>query len=155
MGEPQRSVPSVPQALGRLRVELNESFARVSRRVGLSPQQAELLCAAMRPAAVGDISRVLNCDRSNVTRLADRVAERGLLTRRPAEDDRRVTMLELSPEGQRLARRFITALEAELDELLASWPQRRRRETAALLDTISDALRERGLEAGDASLRSA
>ncbi|HEV2999106.1 MAG TPA: MarR family transcriptional regulator [Solirubrobacteraceae bacterium] len=132
---------TVPQALGRLRVELNESFERVSRELGLSAQQAELLCAAMRPAAVGDVARVLHCDRSNVTRLADRVAERGLLTRRPGDTDGRVTVLELTPEGDLLARRFIAALESELDDLLATWTERRKRDAVRLLGAVSDALR--------------
>lgn len=135
---------TVPQALGRLRVELNESFARASRELGLSAQQAELLCAAMRPAAVGDVARVLHCDRSNVTRLADRVAERGLLTRRAGATDARVTVLELTPEGDRLARRFIAALESELDDLLATWSERRKHDAVRLFGAVSEALHERG-----------
>src|SRR5713226_3858453 len=97
---------TVPQALGRLRVALEDAFVRASRDLGLTEQQAELLCAAMRPAAVGDLARTLRCDRSNVSRLIDRAGARGLLTRRGDEEDGRVTVVELTPEGEGLARRF-------------------------------------------------
>jgi hypothetical protein len=56
---------TLPQALGRLRVALEDAFQRASRELGLTAQQAELLCAAMRPAAVGDLAHTLRCDRSN------------------------------------------------------------------------------------------
>ena len=135
--------PTVPQALGRLRVALDDSFDRVSRRFGLSAQQAELLCAAMCPSAVGDLARSLRCDRSNVTRLADRAAQRGLLTRRNHEADARVTLIELSPEGRDVAERFIAALEDELADLLVTWPARRQREVARVLGQLSEELEAR------------
>src|SRR5215204_2826258 len=43
---------TLPQALGRLRVALQDAFLQASRTLGLTAQQAELLCAAMAPAAV-------------------------------------------------------------------------------------------------------
>jgi DNA-binding MarR family transcriptional regulator len=129
-------------------VALNDSFERVGREMGLSAQQAELLCAAMRPAPVGDIARTLRCDRSNVTRLADRAARRGLLSRRAGEQDGRVVVLELSPEGRALAEQFIHALEDELAEMLAAWPERRQRQAVRVLEEISEGLEARGLLTG-------
>ena len=146
MPEASSSQRTVPQALGQLRVALNDSFERVGREFGLSSQQAELLCAAMRPAGVGDIARVLRCDRSNVTRLADRAARRGLLTRRAGEEDGRVKVIELSPEGMQVARQFIAALEAELADLLATWSDRRRNQAVSILDELSEGLELRGRE---------
>ena len=64
---------SVPQALGRLRVALEDAYTRASRELVLTPQQAELLCAARSSSAVGDLAAALRCDRSNVTRLVDRI----------------------------------------------------------------------------------
>src|SRR5918993_250647 len=65
---------TVPQALGRLRVALDDAFLQASRTLGLTPQQADLLCAAMAPAAVGDLAQALRWDRSNVSHLVDRAA---------------------------------------------------------------------------------
>jgi DNA-binding MarR family transcriptional regulator len=121
-------------------VALNESFERVGGRFGLSAQQAELLCAAMHPAPVGALARALNCDRSNVTRLAERAAARGWVQRRGDEHDGRVTVIELTPRGADLARAFIAALEQELAPLLADWSPQRRQQAVRLLDTLSGGL---------------
>ena len=44
----------------------------------------------------------LFCDNSNVTGIVDRLEARGLIERRPAEHDRRVKLLVLTREGERL-----------------------------------------------------
>jgi DNA-binding MarR family transcriptional regulator len=137
---PSYPAETVPQALGRLRVALEDSFLRASRELGLTPQQAELLCAAMSPAAVGDLAQTLRCDRSNVSRLVDRASARGLLTRRGGEEDGRVTVVEVTAEGERLARRFLAALEAQTETLRAQWSGERRQIALEVLNQISDAL---------------
>ena len=131
---------TLPRALGRMRVVLDNAYAHASRELGLTAQQAELLCAAMRPAAIGDIARALHCDRSNVSRLVDRASSHGLVARRGGEDDGRVTVVELSPKGQQLAERFIQALGAQLRELLAEWPDEREQTAVTILNEIADAV---------------
>lgn len=135
-----RSQKTVPQALGRLRVALEDTYTQASRELGLTAQQAELLCAAMRPAAVGEIAHILRCDRSNVSRLVDRAARRGLVSRRGADTDGRVTVIELTPDGQRLAHEFIHKLESRLAPLLAQWSDKQQHAAVATLTTLADAL---------------
>jgi DNA-binding MarR family transcriptional regulator len=139
-GQPRPGPTTVPQALGRLRVALDDAYLRASRQHGLTPQQAELLCAALRPASVGSIAHTLRCDQSNITRLVDRASSRGLLLRRGDRRDGRVTLIELSPKGRRLAEQFIATLEAQLARLLATWPRQRQRDLVASLSEIADAL---------------
>lgn len=129
-----------PQALGRLRVALEAAYLRASRDLGLTPAQAELLCAAMRPTSVGELAVALRCDRSNVSRLVDRASMRGLIRRHGGEEDGRVTVVELTAEGDRLARRFLTALQLQTGGLRADWPHRRQQLTIELLDEVSGAL---------------
>src|SRR5213593_3206593 len=133
------SVQTLPQALGRLRVALENAYLRASREIGLTAQQAELLCAAMRPASVGDLAEELRCDRSNVSHLVDRASARGLL-RRASGDDGRVTMVELTSEGQRLAGRFLAALAVQTEDLRERWADRRQQTAVELLNEISEAL---------------
>ena len=78
---PPPGADTVPQALGRLPVALEAAYVRASRELGLTPQQAELMCAAMSPATVSELAQTLRCDRSNVTRLIDRAATRSLFRR--------------------------------------------------------------------------
>jgi DNA-binding MarR family transcriptional regulator len=143
---PMQSRPStpeigtVPQALGRLRVALDDTYTQVSQELGLTAQQAELLCAAMRPASIGELADVLRCDRSNVSRLVDRAARRGLLHRRGEKTDSRVTVIELTADGQRLAERFIKTLESRLQPLLAGWSSKRQRAAIETLTVLADAL---------------
>ena len=131
---------TVPRALGRLRVALDDAYLRTSRQHGLTPQQAELLCAALRPAAVGNLAETLRCDQSNVTRLVDRASARGLIRRRPDRDDGRVTVVELSAKGRKIAEAFIATLETQLSELLATWPHDRQLQVVAALNEISTRL---------------
>ncbi|MDQ6774717.1 MAG: MarR family transcriptional regulator [Actinomycetota bacterium] len=131
---------TVPQALGRLRVAMDDTYTQVSRELGLTAQQAELLCAAMRPAAIGELADVLRCDRSNVSRLVDRAVRRGLLHRRGEEADGRVTVIELTADGQRLAERFIKTLESRLQPLLAGWSSKRQYAAIETLTVLANAL---------------
>jgi DNA-binding MarR family transcriptional regulator len=122
---------------------LDDAYVRGSRDLGLTAQQAELLCAALTPTAVGDVAEVMRCDRSNVSRLVDRASARGWLRRRGGEDDARVTMVELTPEGRRLAERFIGYLVAGTRDLLDAWSAERRDTATEILSEIADALDER------------
>lgn len=94
----------------------------------------------LSPAAVGDVAKVLRCDRSNVSRLVDRAAANGLLRRRAAAEDGRVTIVELSPKGRGLAERFIQSLESQTQTLLDGWPGKRSRLAIAILNEIADGL---------------
>ena len=133
---------ALPNALGRLRVALEAAYESASREVGLSPQQAELLCAAMRPSAVNELAVVLRCDRSNVSRLADRIEAQGLLARIDADEDGRVSVIELTPAGHELARQFINRLAAQTASLRRSWSLAKQQRASQLLSEISSALEE-------------
>jgi DNA-binding MarR family transcriptional regulator len=49
-----------------------------------------------------EIAARLACDNSNVTGIVDRLETRGLVTRRPGEQDRRVKYVVLTPLGQQV-----------------------------------------------------
>ena len=52
----------------------------------------------------------LMCDASNVTGLVDRLEDRGLVERRAAPHDRRVRVLAITPEGERVRGRILARL---------------------------------------------
>ena len=71
----------------------------------LTPTQAHLLRElASGPRAMGELAGRLACDASNVTGLTDRLEARGLVQRRAAPGDRRVKVLALTEEGERVQR---------------------------------------------------
>jgi len=54
------------------------------------------------PRPMGELAKIMLCDSSAMTGLTDRLEERGLARREPADHDRRVKMLVLTEEGERL-----------------------------------------------------
>jgi DNA-binding MarR family transcriptional regulator len=139
-----RAPDTVPRALGHLRVALDDAYLKTSRQLGLTAPQAELLCASLRPAAVGRLAELLRCDRTNVTHLVDRAVERGWVERRVDETDARLSLIGLTPEGERLARQLIKKLEAQLGPLLASWSGERKQRAVELLGELADELDRAG-----------
>lgn len=140
---PAPASPALPRALGRLRVALNNSFSAASREAGLTPQQAELLCYAMVPRSIGELAGLLHCDRSNVSHLVDRAATRGLLARRPGDDDARVSMVELTDTGHALASDFMQRLDDLTHDLRQAWTPRRATAATDILTELAETLETR------------
>ena len=58
---------------------------------------------------MGRLARGLACDASNVTGIVDRLEARGLIERRPGASDRRVKVLVITREGERLRATMLAA----------------------------------------------
>lgn len=140
---PAPAAPSIPQALGRLRVALNNSFSTASREAGLTPQQAELLCYALTPRSIGELAGLLHCDRSNVSHLVDRAAARGLLARRPGDDDARISMIELTVSGRSLASDVMRRLDELTHDLRQAWTSQHTTAATGILTEIAETLEAR------------
>jgi DNA-binding MarR family transcriptional regulator len=82
----------------------------------------------------------LRCDRSNISRLVDRAARHDLVRRRGSDEDSRVTMIELSPQGRRLAEAFIARLKFRKHDVVATWTDERRRAAARILNELAEAV---------------
>lgn len=116
-------------------------FADVGRSHDLSQQQTELICAVVVPGRIrmSDLGRQLHMEKSALSNLVDRAQQRGLLTRARDDADRRVTWVELTPEGHELAVRThceVTARTSELVSRLSLTDQRH------LTDVVSRLLDE-------------
>jgi DNA-binding MarR family transcriptional regulator len=153
MAELQAQITEPPDAVAtglvRLMVSMEALYGRQSRKAALTAQQAQLLCtAARRKAGLGEIAEVLHCDRSNVSRLLDRVTRRGLAYRAADSRDGRVSVLQLSPDGHAVVNSFEAELAARLGRLIADWPAKRRDSAASTLAALIDAI-QRDLAAED------
>lgn len=93
------------------------------------------------PRPMGELARILACDSSNMTAITDRLEERGLARRAPDEKDRRVKLLVLTGEGERV-REEITRRLAEPPPAIAALSTKDQR-------ALRDILR-RGIERADA-----
>jgi MarR family transcriptional regulator, organic hydroperoxide resistance regulator len=85
----------------------------MAQEFDLAPQQTiALRMLGAGPRKMSELAQALFCDNSNVTGIVDRLEERGLVRRESAEGDRRVKLLVLTEEGERL-RLDITTRMAE------------------------------------------
>jgi DNA-binding MarR family transcriptional regulator len=133
----------VATGLVRLMQAMEGLYTRESRKAGLTAQQSQLLCAAShRRGGVGEIAEVLRCDRSNVSRLLDRMTDRGLAYRGSADRDGRVAVVKLSDDGRALVEGFEGKLEARLARLVADWPAEKRDAAADALLALVEAIQE-------------
>ena len=96
----------------------------------LSPPQGIVLRFLDQPRPMGELATLMSCDNSNMTGIVDRMEERGLVRRAPAEGDRRVKLIELTEEGRQV--------RDEVARRLAEPPE----QIAALSATDQKALRD-------------
>jgi DNA-binding MarR family transcriptional regulator len=94
----------------------------------LSPAQCHVLhlIDPEHPLAMRRLAEMLSCDASNVTGLVDRLEARGLVRRRPSAEDRRVRVIQLTPEGSRLREDLLRRMTAGVFPLSRLSPGERR-----------------------------
>jgi DNA-binding MarR family transcriptional regulator len=97
----------VAQGFQSLNTALHE---KVAAAFSLDPVEAEALLRLNRSPGhrmpMTKLARQLTFSTAGLTKIADRLTQRGLTQRSPCLDDRRVTYLELSDEGRTTARRL-------------------------------------------------
>jgi DNA-binding MarR family transcriptional regulator len=132
----------LPGTLIGLYREIDGLFSTVSRRAGLTPQQAQLLCFAQQlKPSFGELATLLHCDKTNITGLVDRLQRRDLLARRPDADDRRITRVHLTDQGEALTTQFQQAIDEALNSRFDAWPAARRDDLVHLLRSATSELR--------------
>lgn len=77
-------------------------FAAIARELDLRPAAFGTLRMLGRPRTMSEVANALQCDNSNVTGIVDSLEQKGLALRRPSEEDRRVKLIELTPEGRKV-----------------------------------------------------
>lgn len=89
--------------LRRTSGELKAEFRRKIEEFGITwPQYHALYHIGGGGIPAKDLARELQCNASNMTGIIDRMAENGWVYREHSEEDRRVWLVKLTPEGVRL-----------------------------------------------------
>ena len=114
-------------------------FLIAASGLDLHPAQAGTLMNLVPGVALPmhELARLLACDNSNVTGLVDRLQARGLVTREPCEQDRRVKHIALTPRGVRLREKLAARIggpPAGLEQLSAGEQRMLRDLLARVLD---------------------
>ncbi|WP_201301218.1 MarR family winged helix-turn-helix transcriptional regulator [Citricoccus sp. K5] len=89
----------------------------INERFSLSEAEVQVLLNLHRQpdfrAPMAQLARAASFSTGGFTKLADKLTQRGFVSRAACPDDRRVTFLEFTPEGRRLADE-LTGLAARL-----------------------------------------
>jgi DNA-binding MarR family transcriptional regulator len=102
----------------------------------LSPPQAHTLKLLSEPQPMRWLADAQGCDASNITGIADRLEERGLIERQADPNDRRVKILAVTRTGAKLRDQiFAGGVTTELPGL-ESLNAQERRQLAALLERL-------------------
>src|SRR3954468_7654882 len=135
-----------------LMVTNKQRMFAMAQEFELAPQQMiALRMLGAGPRKMSQLADALFCDNSNVTGIVDRLEERGLVRREAAEGDRRVKLLVLTKEGERM-RIEITKRMAEPPPPIASLPEKDQRALRDILkravEGITDAAAAKALRVG-------
>jgi len=71
-----------------------------------------------RDMAAGDLAREWNYDSGAMTRMLDRMEEKGFIRRKRSQSDRRIVLVQLSEKGRALDERIILAAIGVLNRQL-------------------------------------
>ena len=94
-------------------------MVRLAQELDLAPMQLHAL-RLIEPGSelpMGALAQSLFCDPSNVTGIVDRLESRGLIARHGAAHDRRVKILTLTAEGERVRAEAARLMEEAPPEL--------------------------------------
>lgn len=96
--------------------------AYVSAELGLSSRQWRMLVSLNRvgPSTAGDLARFAHLDKSQVSRAAHELEQRGLLTQSGQSADRRRVTLALTEEGRETLRQGLAGSESRQQRLQAA-----------------------------------
>lgn len=100
------------------------------------------------PVAAGALADPLRTSASNVSKILARLEGRGLLERSRSAGDGRVTVVRLTPRGQRVAADLRRAGEEMIGELLADWPAGDAEGLATLLGRLVAEVRAQQFDGG-------
>ena len=121
--QPPEEGLGVGQLMGRARASLLASLDAELERFGLNGTQFVVLKhlgeGAARTAA--DLCRLNRYDTGAMTRILDRLEEKGLVRRERGREDRRVVFLRLAPHGRSLLPRLMAVATRVVDAHLAGF----------------------------------
>ena len=124
--------------LHRLMTVERRRFLAIAAELDLHPAQTGALMhmEVDRPVPMNELATLLHCDNSNVTGIVDRLEARGLVERRPYEQDRRVKHIALTPRGAELRER----VRERMSDAPEAFKRLSRADQRALRDILARAI---------------
>lgn len=145
-------IPSRTDAPLKLWIVLARAFDAVERhsrasiaRFGLGTTEFGVLEVLYHKGKLPmcEVQRRILVESSSTTYVVDKLVKRGLVRRRPSADDRRVTLLTLTPAGRRLIAHVFPRHAAAMRHAVAALPPGEQVHATALLRTLGKGATQR------------
>jgi DNA-binding MarR family transcriptional regulator len=133
-----RLVPPIHRATHRIGLYLADL-----REHGLSQGEAHILAqlATAAPATIAELHAGLAHKRSTLTSILDRLADRGLITRKVGVNDRRTFVIDTTAKGRKVAaqvHQHLTTLEDAVGRRVTKEDVRRFLKVLAVVEKLAD-----------------
>ena len=102
----------------------------------LSEGRAVMIVAAHQPIRVQDIASRSHLDKSQASRVAESLLERGLVRKAGSQTDRRAASITLTDEGQRINEVLLSITRQRTQEMLRRLTLTQRRRLMEQLDRL-------------------
>lgn len=113
----------------------------LSAEYGLTSMQALtlILSGTSEPRPMNSFCKLYDCDASNVTGIIDGLEQKGLVSRQPHPEDRRIKVIRLEPAGEKLRSEIASRLSRQSDSLFNGLSTREVEQLARLIQKIATA----------------
>jgi len=114
------------------------SSERMQAKLGITLPEARLIAAvgSFGPFSVMELARHANLDKSQASRAADALMRRGLMRRDASEEDGRLVLVSLTPEGRALYRRVMPIARKWNTDFFACLDERERNTLHQVFDKL-------------------
>lgn len=114
------------------------SSERYQTKLGITLPEARLIAAvgSFGPFSVMELARHANLDKSQASRAADALMRRGLMRRDASDEDGRLVLVSLTPEGRALYRRVMPIARRQNVDFFACLDDRERNTLDQVLDKL-------------------
>ena len=114
------------------------SSERYQSKLGITLPEARLIAAvgSFGPFSVMELARHANLDKSQASRAADALMQRGLMRRDASEHDGRLVLVSLTAEGRALYRRVMPIARKLNSEFFSCLDERERNTLHQVLDKL-------------------
>lgn len=140
----------LPALLGQASQLISSEFHRVVRANGITVSEWRVLASLEggTPVSIGSLAATSLNKQPTLTRMLDRMEERGQVERVPHEGgDRRITLVRITPLGSQTVSRLIPMARQHAEEVLEPFGKKRAEELKATLRTIIELHQDRDTDA--------
>jgi DNA-binding MarR family transcriptional regulator len=126
-------------ALVAFLLQAKQQVMNIAEDYGLTSVQALTLLSIRQREnkSMSDLCRLYDCDASNMTGIVDGLEQKGLVSRQPHPNDRRVKLIHLEKDGRNLQKELIDRLSESSSQLFHGLSSSEIQQLAKLIQKIA------------------